>query len=68
MDRATKQIETAVPKNKQGYYRQDRRCVQLPISDSLYRKFRKRARAERRSFTAWLLTIAERELRSKPSL
>jgi hypothetical protein len=48
--------------------RRDRRSVQLNIPRTLCKKFRKRARAEGLPFGSWLVRLAIRELRRKPSL
>jgi hypothetical protein len=42
--------------------------VGLTIKPSLYRRFRRRASAEHVPFASWLVRLAERELRRKPSL
>jgi len=52
---------------KRVYKRRDRRGVQLPIPRSLYRKFRRRARAEGLPFTNWLVRLAVKELRRRKS-
>jgi hypothetical protein len=42
--------------------------TQLSISRALYRKCQQRARSEALPFATWLVRLAKRELRRKPSL
>ena len=63
------QTGTEAPLAKRRVYkRRDRRGVQLPIARALYRRFRQRARAEGLPFANWLVRLAIRELRRKPTL
>lgn len=65
---AQTEMQTRQTAKKKQVKRTPRVNAQLPISRALYRKFQRRARAERRTFSFWLATVAERELQRPPSI